>query len=151
MKIPPKNGDAPAKLSAETVFRAAFERLKRGEPEVLPKGTTLSQNNVAKEAGVDPSALRKSRFPSLIAEIQRYLADNSREVPPSPRQTTLAQRKSNRSLRERISEVQAQRDCLASLLNTANEKIIELTQRVAELKAKLPLSNVKHLDRRKSE
>ena len=40
----------PRKLSkAEIKFREAFERLKVGKPNILPKGTLLSQNNVAKE------------------------------------------------------------------------------------------------------
>jgi len=56
--------------AAEANFRRAFERLKAGAPKVLPLGTPVSQNNVAKEAGCDSSALRKSRFPCLVAEIQ---------------------------------------------------------------------------------
>ena len=60
-------------LSAEQRFRQAFERLKANKPKVLEVGTPVSQNNVAKEAGCDPSALRKSRFPALVREIQAYL------------------------------------------------------------------------------
>ena len=133
--------DQSPKESAETAFRQAFERLKRGKPEILPNGTHVSQNNVAKEAGVDPTALRKSRFPSLIAEIQRYVAEHKEDAPPSPRQTELAQRARNRSLRERINETAIQRDHLASLLDEANMKIVLQAQKIAELEAKLPLSN----------
>ena len=64
----------PRKVSkAELKFREAFERLKVGKPDILPKGTPLSQNNVAKEAGVDPSALRRARFPELVADIQAWI------------------------------------------------------------------------------
>ena len=42
---------------AELQFYEAFIRLKNNKPNILPKGTKVSQNNVAKEAGVDPSAL----------------------------------------------------------------------------------------------
>ena len=59
----------PRKVSkAELKFREAFERLKVGKPDILPKGTPLSQNNVAKEAGVDPSALRRARCSGLIQQ-----------------------------------------------------------------------------------
>jgi len=51
-------------MSAGDLYRAAFERLKNNKPERLPKGTPVSQNNVAKEAGSDPSALKKRAFPS---------------------------------------------------------------------------------------
>ena len=58
---------------AEQNFRSAFERLKLGVPKILPKGTRVSQNNVAKEAGKDTSALRKTRYPLLVMDIQEYV------------------------------------------------------------------------------
>lgn len=134
--------DPSIRPSAEMAYRAAFERLKRGKPERLPKGTPVSQNNVAKEAGSDPSALKKSRFPSLIAEIQRYVADYAGDVPVSDRQKMLAQRKYKHDLRTRIEEITKQRDEMAGLLIEANSKIIELVERIKELEAKLPASNV---------
>src|SRR5690554_2541860 len=73
----------PRKVSkAELKFREAFERLKAGKPDILPKGTPLSQNNVAKEAGVDPSALRRARFPELVADIQSWIETHKGESPP---------------------------------------------------------------------
>ena len=140
--MPSKQTKPIQKESAEKAFRKAFDRLKYGKPERLSKGTTVSQNNVAKEAGVDPSALRKSRFPSLIAEIQRYVADHVTDTPTSARQAKLAQRNKNRDLREKYDNIKIQRDNLASLLNEANTKVLELTTRVAELEAKLPQSNI---------
>lgn len=136
----------PASMGrAEINFREAFDRLKRDKPERLPRGTLLSQNNVAKEAGCDPSALKKSRFPSLIAEIQRWVKEHSSDAVPSQRQVLLAKRSQRRNLRERIKEVAAQRDSLASLLVEANAKIVELIDKVSELEAKLPPVNVTHL------
>ncbi|HWW04175.1 hypothetical protein [Collimonas sp.] len=135
----------PKKQSAETSFRDAYDRLRRGEPQVVPRGTPVSQNNVAREAGVDPSALKKSRFPSLIAELQLYVAKHTKDAPASARQTMLSHRKRNRSLRDRIDESSIQRDNLASLLNCANAKIVELANKVAELEAKLPPSNMTKL------
>lgn len=134
--------DPSARPSAEMAYRAAFERLMRGKPERLPKGTPVSQNNVAKEAGSDPSALKKSRFPSLIAEIQRYVAERGGKGPVSDRQKRLAQRMHNRDLSARIEKVTKQRDEMACLLNEANAKIIELSERVAVLEAKIPGSNI---------
>ncbi len=134
--------DHTSRRSAEAVYRDAFERLKCGMPKRLPKGSSVSQNNVAKEAGSDPSALKKARFPTLIAEIQRYVAEHRTDRQPSPRQSMLAQRGRNRNLRERIGEISMQRDQMACMLNEANAKILELMERVAELEAKLPILNV---------
>lgn len=96
---------------AELKFRDAFERLKLGKPDILPKGTPLSQNNVAKEAGVDPSALRRIRFPELVADIQAWIEAHKDEVPPkSSRQMMLAQRSRNRTLQEKVIALEEQRD-----------------------------------------
>ena len=60
--------------NAEQLYRDAFLRLKQGKPLRLKKGAPVTQNNVAKEAGRDPSALKKSRFPELIREIKNAFA-----------------------------------------------------------------------------
>jgi hypothetical protein len=58
-----------------------------------PKARHLSQNNVAKEVGVDPSALRRARFPELVSEIQDWIESHKDEqTRQSPRQMMLAQR-----------------------------------------------------------
>src|SRR5579875_1579760 len=81
-------------MTAEQNFREAFERLKSNKPKLCPVGTLVSQNNVAKEAGVDPSALKKNRLPTLIAEIQAYVS--TIEIPTSNRQKELSKKKKNR-------------------------------------------------------
>ncbi|RBA24356.1 hypothetical protein [Herminiimonas fonticola] len=126
----PQNKTEP--LSALDKYRAAFMRLKMNTPQRLPKGTIVSQNNVAKEAGTDPSALKKSRFPLFIDEIQRYVSVQSDKKPVSARQKTLSTRKKNRSLQERLSEVAKQRDNLASLLTEADMAILELRSQLVE-------------------
>ncbi|MDY0921620.1 hypothetical protein [Leclercia sp. CFBP8987] len=136
------------RISAAEQYRAAFERLKNNKPERLPKGTLVSQNNVAKEAGSDPSALKKTRFPLLIAEIQMYVESYSKGQQPSGRQLNLLARKKNRGLRERIGEIKQQRDHLASLLSEADATIIELYDRIAELERQLPATNVLLIDPR---
>lgn len=126
----------PSDKTAEERFREAFERLKVGEPKVLQFGACVSQNNVAREAGCDQSALRKSRFPALIAEIQRYV-DSCEQRPPSKRQQMLAQRTKNRNARETISDLRTQHDKVVGLLADANGRIVELTRMLADRDAQL--------------
>ena len=129
-----KNESALTKrMSAVEQYNAAFERLKHNRPERLPKGALVSQNNVAKEAGSDPSALKKSRFPLLIAEIQKYVEEHVEKKPTTAHQVRSIARKKNRTLRERIAEVEKQRDYLASLLSEGDAKILELYARITEL------------------
>lgn len=123
--------------TAETNFREAFERLKAGVPKVLPTGTLVSQNNVAKEAGCDPSALRKARFPGLVEEIQAYLSTSNQERPSSERQRLLKARQASRSKSETIANLRAQRDDAVSRLVEADELISTLTRRVRDLDARL--------------
>lgn len=122
--------------SAEQRFRNAFERLKLGVPQVLPKGTSVSQNNVAKEAGCDPSALRKARFPLLVLEIQEWVASHKID-PSSERQRLLKRRRKNRNTREIIADLKKQRDIAAGLLADANLRIVELTDKLADMQRKL--------------
>ncbi|MDF9779328.1 hypothetical protein [Pseudomonas baetica] len=138
--------ELPARRSAADQYRDAFERLKLDRPQLLPKGTPVTQNNVAKEAGSDPSALKKSRFPSLIAEIKNYVEQHAEERPPSLNKLNLLARQKSRTLRDRVEQVARQRDQLASLLSEADAKIIELYDRIAELERQLPASNIISLD-----
>lgn len=134
----------PRKVSkAELKFRDAFERLKTGKPNILPKGTSLSQNNVAKEAGVDPSALRRARFPELVADIQAWIEGHKDEAPQkSTRQMMLAQRSRNRDLQEKVKALEEQRDKALSQLLDAQSRILELTLENQRIQAQLPASNV---------
>lgn len=143
------NSITPPKGRAESAFREAFDRLKRGKPDRLQKNTPVSQNNVAKEAGCDPSALRKSRFPSLIAEIQRWITEHAPDAPKSQRQTMLAQRGRHRTLREKIEALKAERDHAFSLLVEADAKILDLTLENIRLQSHLPPSNVTPMRGRK--
>lgn len=126
-----------SKNTAEERFRESFERLKLGKPTVLPKGTPVSQNNVAKEANCDPSALRKKRFPSLIAEIQQYVESNKEEAPDSNRQKMLKRSKRNRNTREIIADLKRQRDVSAGLLADATLLIVELTEEISDVRRRL--------------
>ncbi len=122
--------------SAEQRFRQAFERLKTQKPNIVKSGTPVSQNNVAKEAGCDPSALRKSRFPSLIREIQAYV-EISEQAPPSKRNEQLKRREMGTELRVRLATVTLQRDIAQSHLVSAQRRIVDLTSEVKTLKEQL--------------
>ena len=124
---------------AEQGFRLAFERLKIDNPQLLSRGSPVTQNNVAKEAGRDPSALRKSRYPKLVADIQGWISDHDRKKSASPRQKTLKQRQRNRSLKEIIAALKAERDAAASLLVEADMKILESSQEISRLMEMLKL------------
>ena len=112
--------------NAECRFRDAFERLKNGVPELLPRGTRVTQNNVAREADCDPSALRKSRFPVLVIEIQEWVKTHSEDQSTSERQRLFKMRGRNRGINERLVDARTQRDIVAGLLVDADLQIIEL-------------------------
>lgn len=131
------NEAGSSKNTAEERFREAFERLKLGKPTILPRGTPVSQNNVAKEADCDPSALRKARYPSLVAEIQHYVETHKEDVPVSERQQMLKRRRRNRDTKEMISDLKQQRDISAGLLADANLLIVDLTEELADVRQRL--------------
>lgn len=122
--------------SAESRFRQAFERLKNGRPKVLPKGTPVSQNNVAQEAGRDSTALKKRRFPKLVAEIQDYLREQE-EGEASATADKVDQKRAKRTAEERMEDAIRQRDQAQSILASANVRIVELTEQVRSLQRQL--------------
>ncbi|PXX46934.1 hypothetical protein [Undibacterium pigrum] len=124
-------------LTAEQRFRDAFERLKHAVPQVLPKGTPVSQNNVAKEAKCDPSALRKARYPLLVIAIQEWVEGHKSDQAPSERQNLLKQRQKKRDTRETMLDLKLQRDHAVGLIADADLRIVELSEKVADLQARL--------------
>ncbi|WP_296130415.1 hypothetical protein [Pseudomonas sp. Ga0074129] len=130
---------------AEQSFRDAFSRLKNDSPLVLPKGSPVTQNNIAKEAGTDPTALKKARFPELVAEIQHWVSQNNQPKPVSARQLSVKERAKNRSYREHIADLTMQRDAIASQLLEADAKILELTAELDKLRRKPLPPNVKRI------
>ncbi|MCI0150204.1 hypothetical protein KNO81_30455 [Paraburkholderia sediminicola] len=123
-------------MNAEMRFRHAFERIKNGEPKVLESGTVVTQNNVAREAGCDPSALKKSRFPALIREIQAYVDLHTADR-LSQRQAHIKLGSRRRTLEERLADALRQRDSAQSLVASANRRIVELTQQVHSLQRQI--------------
>lgn len=118
-------------------LQQAFERLKANQPKVLPAGTPVTQNNVAREAGyVDPSALRKSRFPVLVRQIKAYV--ETQEANDSSTKLNEARtRARRRSQRDELADAILQRDQAQSLLGSANRRIVELHEQVQALQGRL--------------
>ena len=123
--------------SAEERFRRAFERLKAGKPEVLPKGTPVSQNNVAKEAGKDPSALKAKRFPELIKHIQDYVREHGGQEREDAAKAKVERREAREDLEARLERVTKERDIAQSKLTSAHRQIVELWEEKAELQMRV--------------
>ena len=122
--------------TAEERFRAAFERLKIDEPFVLAKGTPVSQNNVAKEAGTDPTALRKARYPSLIRDIQSWVETAALQETKSKKRQA-RQNQNKESLTERVETLTRQRDEAQSEALSLQRLVLELSVENAKLQSKL--------------
>lgn len=122
--------------SAEQRFRAAFERLKDDKPQVLPRGTPVSQNNIAKEAGTDPTALRKKRYPALIREIQAWVEIN-RQQQTLQRKRRDRKRRIRDGLTQENERLTKERDAAQSQLTSAQRLVLELLQKNALLQARV--------------
>lgn len=117
--------------TAEKMFRDAFERLKNNKPLVIEKGSKITQNNIAREAGRDPSALKKNRYPLLVLEIQAFVGSIEDEsVKVKTRNESRV-----RSDKEKISDYRKQRDKLASIVEAQNSYIEELLDDLERLKS----------------
>jgi hypothetical protein len=115
--------------SGERVFREAFERLKRGNPEVLPQGAPLTQSNVAREARRNPCALAKHKYPALIEEIQDWIRNNVRnDSSPAKVRSTIRERDRDLEL------LTIQRDLALSMLVQADSRILQLTRQLEGMK-----------------
>lgn len=127
---------------AEKNFRSAFDRLKSGKTERLPAGSRFSQNNIAREAGCDPSALKKSRYPALILEIQSWANSSPAIASDKKVCSSLISKKSRRALNDQMRDLKEQRDHLASLLLEAQSKIMTLSTELNTLHAAAVHTNV---------
>ena len=115
---------------AENDFRMAFERLKNNTPEVLQPNSSVTQNNVAREAGRDPSALKKNRYPFLISEIQAYKKTKEESTP------VIKKLHDNRSRteKEKLVSCRKQIDELSSIVAAQNLYIESLLDEIEILK-----------------
>ncbi|QIN60324.1 hypothetical protein SBC1_02990 [Caballeronia sp. SBC1] len=141
MPSPPVDEGAAKKVpsKAETRFRQAFVRLQTGSPVILPKGSRVSQNNVAREAGLDSTALRRSRFPGLVDDIQEWIDANSdKQAATSVRQQTVERRGRNKSLKIQLKERTDERDQAVSKLVDAHRHILTLLMKIQRSAGELP-------------
>ncbi|WP_080418303.1 hypothetical protein [Burkholderia ubonensis] len=122
--------------TAELRFRLAFNRLKANKPEVLPRGTPVSQNNVAKEAGTDTTALKKKRYPTLIRDIQAFVEIQNQER-ERKRQNIAEKRRARNDLTEMVKDLKSQRDDAQSQLISAKRRVLELLEENRRLRARL--------------
>jgi hypothetical protein len=118
------------KGSAEDRFRAAFERLKSDTPTHIARGSALTQNNIAREAGLDPSALKKSRFPELIQDIQNWKKSEQPGQSQLKPNHKIAKRHS--SSKQKLSLMKKQRDIALQLLAEADSLIIILNRKLED-------------------
>ncbi|KAK44905.1 hypothetical protein BG58_22285 [Caballeronia jiangsuensis] len=121
--------------TAEEMYRAAFERLKEGKTIVLPRGTPVTQNNVAREADRKPDAFKLARYPRLIREIKAYIEFTSHQN--QHREKRQAGRHERQDHKAQVAKYKKQRDAAQSKLASAHLSILNLLQENAELKRKL--------------
>lgn len=56
-------------MSADDDYLAALDRLERDEPQILPKGTLISNDTTALEAGRKRGSIKRLRHPELCKKI----------------------------------------------------------------------------------
>lgn len=118
--------------SAEELFTEAFERLKANQPTELSKGTPVTQNNVAREAGRNTSALRKERYPRLVLEIQAWMRSQKEQYNSKKRSTD----NRSRTLKQKLQDHQKQVEKLSSIVSAQDNYIIELLEEIDQLKSR---------------
>ncbi|SPD37126.1 conserved protein of unknown function (plasmid) [Cupriavidus taiwanensis] len=70
--------------SALTDYFLALERLKKGQPQVVPKGTKITNDAVSLEAGRGKGTIKKSR--AIFADLIKAIEEAAAERPdPKPR------------------------------------------------------------------
>ncbi len=116
---------------AEKNLRKAFNRLKVNKPINVPKGTKVSQNNVAREAGKHPTALKKDRYPLLVLEIQDYLKQQEIDKDTLEKKNQI---RKQRTLKQQLADCKKQRDKLSSICEAQYQYIEQLQHDTLELK-----------------
>ncbi|HHK4937214.1 TPA: hypothetical protein ACQT20_005321 [Pseudomonas aeruginosa] len=127
------------KKTAEQAFREAFERLKQNRSEVLSAGSVVTQNNVAREAGRDPSALKKDRYPLLILEIQAHTQSQAEQRQANRRTTD----NRSRTDKQKLADYRQQIDRLSSIVAAQNTSIEDLLDEIERLRTGKVVSTVR--------
>lgn len=131
-------------MSAEQKFRQSFQRLKDGRAIILSSDAAVTQNNVAREAGLDPTALKKARFPDLVMEIQAWVSEAQAALPKAQTKKKQQSRNVRRSSKQLIIDLKAQRDIVSSLLGDIDIELIRLNLEVNRLQTLLRTNGINY-------
>lgn len=118
------------KKTALELFSEAFERLKQNKSVNIPIGSPVTQNNVAREAGRDPSALRTERYPELLQKIQTYIHSSKEQIERSGKSS----KNRSRNIEKRLRDCMKQREQLLSIYHSQQIYIEELLDEISRLK-----------------
>jgi hypothetical protein len=118
------------KESAEVEYRKAFKRIIEGKAIRIDKTASPTLANIAREAGKDPSALKKSRYPGFIGEVESFnqVASSVREEADRSLTAQLkSARQENKRLREDYELLSIERDQCHSRVLNLQQAIVELS------------------------
>ena len=101
-------------------YYAALERLKSNKPLRLPKGTLISKDTVALEAGRKRSSIKKSRpmFDNLIIDIES---------------SALQQNKHAQDSKDALIQLKSEKEHYRNLYHEALNRELMLLKRLADL------------------
>ena len=105
-------------------YFAALERLKKGRPNIVPKGTRITNDAVALEAGRGKGSIKKSRpvFADLIQAVGEAAAEQS---------------KPQNEQKERLAKSKGQAEHYRRELEAALGREVSLLRELYEVKKKL--------------
>lgn len=118
------------KESAEVEYRKAFNRIIEGKAVRVGKTASPTLANIAREAGKDPSALKKSRYPGFIGEVEAFNQVSSSVKDETDRSLTAqlkSARQENKRLREEYELLSIERDLSHSRVLNLQQAIVELS------------------------
>jgi predicted RNase H-like nuclease (RuvC/YqgF family) len=115
---------------AEDLFREAFERLKVNKPINIASDSKVTQNNIAREAGKHPTALKLDRYPLLVLEIQSY-TESQKEEQVSRRKSS---DRRSRSDKDKLADYKNQVDKMSSIIEALHNHIETLDDEIEDLK-----------------
>lgn len=105
-------------------YFAALERLKKGRPTLVPKGTKITNDAVALEAGRGKGTIKKSR--SVFADLIRCIDEAAEELS-----------KPKNMLKQRQNKDKSKYDHCRLMLEAALGREVSLVYQVYNLKKKL--------------
>ncbi|MBC3421864.1 MULTISPECIES: hypothetical protein [Pseudomonas] len=136
------------KESAEDEYRKAFKRLVEGKALRIDKKSATTLANIAREAGRDPSALKRSRYPTFVSEVEFHNENVGSTLERRDRSLSAqlaSARAENKSLRARCLGLSAERDAAQSKVLNLQQVLVEKSFQLEGLEGP---SNVAIFDQR---